>query len=68
MILKTWPESNTVLFAEYNTRSTTLRVTLHNWSGVYRNVPPQVGTAFLIAPSKGAFFNAVIRDRYEVAR
>ena len=32
---------------------------------VYAQVPPEVFTAFATAPSKGAFFNAEIRDAYE---
>jgi len=31
---------------------------------IYENVPPDVHAAFQLAPSKGGFFNAEIRDRY----
>jgi KTSC domain-containing protein len=31
---------------------------------VYENVPPDVFDAFTAAPSRGAFFNHEIRDRY----
>jgi hypothetical protein len=31
---------------------------------VYRNVPRAVFDAFAAVPSKGAFFNSEIRDRY----
>ena len=31
---------------------------------VYANVPPEIFTAFGEAPSKGAYFNAVIRDAF----
>jgi hypothetical protein len=31
---------------------------------IYAQVPPEVFTAFGEAPSKGAFFNAEIRDAY----
>lgn len=30
----------------------------------YRDVPPEIVTAFRAAPSKGVFFNAHIRDRF----
>jgi KTSC domain len=32
---------------------------------VYADVPPDVFDAFKVAPSRGAFFNHEIRDRYE---
>jgi hypothetical protein len=35
---------------------------------VYEGVPRQVYEAFLAAPSKGAFFNRQIRDRYRYRR
>ncbi len=31
----------------------------------YRSVPADVFDAFLVAPSKGRYFNANVRDRYE---
>lgn len=31
---------------------------------IYEDVPPDVHDAFQVAPSKGGFFNAEIRDRY----
>ena len=31
---------------------------------LYANVPPEIFTAFGEAPSKGAYFNAVIRDTF----
>lgn len=31
---------------------------------IYEDVPPDVHEAFQVAPSKGGFFNAEIRDRY----
>ena len=31
---------------------------------VYRGVPPRVAEALRVAPSKGRFFNARIRDAY----
>lgn len=31
---------------------------------IYEDVPAEVHAAFQSAPSKGAFFNAEIRDRY----
>jgi hypothetical protein len=34
---------------------------------VYRQVPEEVFLAFKAAPSKGAFFNRRIRDRYPFA-
>ena len=33
-------------------------------SYVYDRVPPEVHEAFVTYPSKGAFFNRYIRDRY----
>jgi hypothetical protein len=30
----------------------------------YENVPPEIYSAFRIAPSRGAYFNAWIRDHY----
>ncbi len=45
----------------------TRRLTVRFVSGrayVYREVPPEIVTAFRAAFSKGVFFNAHIRDRY----
>jgi hypothetical protein len=63
-------ESSAIARIEYDDRSKKLSVWFVGSGGPYDfyNVPRPVYHAFALAPSKGAFFNAYIRDVYRVER
>ena len=59
-------ESAAVLRIAYNERGRKLFVTFRETgSYTYFDVPREEYEAFLASPSKGAFFNERIRDRYD---
>lgn len=57
--------SSLIRFVEYYPANRTLKVFFVSGSVyLYKNVPEQVYTALIHAPSKGQFFHSRIRDRY----
>lgn len=59
-------DSEALLAVHYNPDSRILRATFRDSSRTYeyRGVPREVYEALLAAPSRGAWFNAHIRDHY----
>ncbi len=49
----------------YNARGRRLSVTFRAGTYTYFDVPPEAYEAFMAAPSKGAYFNTEIRNRYD---
>jgi hypothetical protein len=57
--------STVIRFFAYDSQTQDLTVTFVTGRRyVYARVPPDIVTAFGHAPSRGAFFNEYIRDRY----
>ncbi|MEH2476007.1 hypothetical protein V1281_002820 [Nitrobacteraceae bacterium AZCC 2161] len=57
--------STAIRLLAYDADAGELRVTFVSGRRyVYAQVPPEVYSAFIHAPSRGAFFNHEIRDRY----
>lgn len=57
--------SSAIREIDYDPERQRLMLTFVNGkSYIYDDVPPDVFEAFEAAPSKGAFFNHTIRDRY----
>ncbi|MGE3302747.1 MAG: KTSC domain-containing protein [Hyphomonadaceae bacterium] len=61
-------DSAVLRYARYDALRRELLVRLTGGSYVYEGVPPEVYEALLTAPSKGAFYNAEIRDRFAYKR
>lgn len=61
-------DSSVIKFARYDalTRELTVRLTAGVY--VYENVPAEIYHALMAAPSKGAFYNSQIRDRFSYKR
>ncbi|HWA92033.1 MAG TPA: KTSC domain-containing protein [Rhizomicrobium sp.] len=59
-------ESDALSYVRYDAKARTLFATFRGRrrSYVYDGVPPKTYEALMAAPSKGAWFNAHIRDRY----
>lgn len=59
-------ESSLVRELTYNDQTWVLHVGLHNGGGYsYQDFPPDEYDAFLMAPSKGTFYNQHVKGRYE---
>lgn len=57
--------STAIRHLSYSPATREMRVTFTSGRRyVYAQVPPEVHTAFCTAPSRGAFFNHRIRDRF----
>jgi hypothetical protein len=57
--------STAIRYLNYDSARRELRVTFTSGRRyVYEQVPPAIYAAFSNAPSRGAFFNRQIRDRY----
>lgn len=53
----------------YDKREGTLEVEFHSGAVyAYKNVPPSIWTELLATPSKGKFFQELIRDRFAFTR
>ncbi|UAL10844.1 KTSC domain-containing protein [Caulobacter segnis] len=62
-------ESTAIREIDYTPEHGKLFVTFHDGDEyVYVGVPERVGMAFFRAPSKGRFFQRMIRDRYPYNR
>ena len=63
-------DSQLISNADYDEATNVLSVTFANSKRVYDYfaVPPSVYAAFLAAPSKAAFLNAVLKPRYPATR
>jgi KTSC domain len=61
--------SSVVKYARYDSVARELTVSLHE-TGIYTyvGVPKEIYMGLLAAPSKGAFYNAHIRDRFSYKR
>jgi KTSC domain len=60
-------DSDALTFVRYDEKTRTLFASFRGPRGrnyVYEGVPPEDYAALMAAPSKGAWFNAHIRDRY----
>ena len=60
-------DSDALAFVRYDARSRTLFATFHGErrrSYIYEGVTPEEYKALMAAPSKGAWFNAHIRDSH----
>jgi hypothetical protein len=59
-------DSEALIAVHYNPESRVLRAVFRGSRRTYeyKGVPPQVYEALLAAPSRGAWFNANIRDHY----
>jgi lysyl-tRNA synthetase class 2 len=57
-------DSSIVKAIQYDALAQTLTVRVVNGLYVYEDVPESVYRAFLAAPSKGAFYNAEVRDKF----
>ncbi len=61
--------SSVIQASHYDTQARELAITFVSGKVyVYRGVPPVIYAAYERASSKGSFFNAYIRDRYEYQR
>lgn len=59
-------ESSLIREIQYNDSEWILHVVMHNSNGYhYQNFPPEEYDAFLMAPSKGSFYNKNVKGRYE---
>jgi lysyl-tRNA synthetase class 2 len=68
-VLKQELDSSVVKAAEYDPESHTLEIEIkHGRLYRYEDVPEDVYTELLKAPSKGSFFNKEIRDQYKSTR
>lgn len=57
--------STAIRYFNYDSQTSELKVTFVTGRRyVYARVPPDVAAAFAHAPSRGAYFNHQIRDRY----
>jgi hypothetical protein len=61
-------DSSVIKFARYDALTRELTVRLVAGVYVYEGVPTEIYQALLNAPSKGAFYNAQIRDRFSYKR
>jgi len=62
-------DSTAITDIDYTPEHGKLAVTFHDGDAyVYVGVPERVSAAFLRAPSKGRFFQRIIRDRYPYNR
>lgn len=57
-------DSSVVRSIQYDAAARTLTVRLVHGLYVYEDVPEPIYRAFLAAPSKGAFYNSEVRDRF----
>jgi lysyl-tRNA synthetase class 2 len=68
-VLKQELDSSVVKAAEYDPESHTLEIEIKNGRLYrYEDVPEDIYTELLNAPSKGSFFNKEIRDHYKTTR
>jgi hypothetical protein len=61
-------DSSVIKFARYDALTRELHVRLVAGVYVYEDVPAEIYQQLLSAPSKGAFYNARIRDRFHYKR
>jgi hypothetical protein len=60
--------STVIRWTQYDPQSRRLVVTFQTGRRyAYEHVPPEIYSAFRIAPSQGAYFNMWIRDQYPFA-